>query len=1040
MNRDSLFDMNVSAIDEMPSAGLPGSRVNRLLDVHCARWRQLARATACFFVACAFLTRADAVELQFSPGSTLVLISGQFNPLAVPNPPESPTFSENFEAPVIDNDGYITLLSDYGDGLVQLTPKRAITGLWNDRPAPNGGVFAGFSSGALEVNGRQETVFLGGSRFNFTYSGPHVFLISKPKVSFIALNAAPAPGNGTFTGFDAPSLNDSGAIVFHATSQGGATDGIYLAPGMPPTPVALKGDLSLDGSTFSEFESDVAINNAGTIAFQAATTGGPPGVGDNGKVHLHNATGNHPLAGGQWCTSFMLNEADQVVLNPLFNEQIYLATASTTTPIVSQNDPAPGGSTFFQTGNPVLNNHGQVAFVASLNDAPDIGVYLWSQQDGIKKIAVGGPAPDGGTFTGFNGTPVLNEKGQVAFVGNFGINDQRIFMGDGTDLFKVIGNGDKVVGTDGFTWTIIDVALARSRTKPGHNALNDNGELVYRARFQHDFSGATATGIFLFTPGLYWRGTVAAGDWETAANWTFDTAPSSTRDVNIAPATDVVVTGPGTGSPAAVKSVKSLIIAGGGGAAELNLQPDVTLAVKNGVTLANKGTISGAGTIDGRLTMQAGATIALQINNNLRGNKRGLLKAGATVLAGTLEVTAGPGFAPGPGDTFDLLELGKTTGTFTAIHLPALGTTGLVWDAASDPKELYKSGRITVVMATDLRGSYAGLVQAAPIDVPTSGFLTISVMPTGVFTGKVSFGGANLTLGGFLDSSGQFHLKKDVIDKAGHHLTNLQLDLTQRPGHITGTIVDAQGAFVANVTSDRTPTYSTKGQHSPDEGTYTFTFPTPFPGDLAKPQGTGYATLKVDATGKGALAGVLGDGTPLTLGGMVTEGRKFPVYKVLNAKAELVSGAIALHGSAADDLVDGAVDWVKTNTAAKKPFPATFSGQIAVVGSGYVAPTPGNLILPTPRNFSVSDGGVDPITPVAVSIGTASKASFDLSSALKSMTFTTKTGLFAGKFKATFTSSQESNTPSYSGVVLQLQKRAAGVFKGDAQTGSVELK
>jgi hypothetical protein len=68
------------------------------------------------------------------------------------------------------------------------------------------------------------------------------------------------------------------------------------------------------------------------------------------------------------------------------------------------------------------------------------------------------------------------------------------------------------------------------------------------------------------------------------------------------------------------------------------------------------------------------------------------LVAGLASLDGLLAVSLAAGFAPVPGDTFDILDFGQALGSFATISLPGL-PGGMRWDLA----QLYVTGALTVL-------------------------------------------------------------------------------------------------------------------------------------------------------------------------------------------------------------------------------------------------------------------------------------------------------------------------------------------------------
>lgn len=104
-----------------------------------------------------------------------------------------------------------------------------------------------------------------------------------------------------------------------------------------------------------------------------------------------------------------------------------------------------------------------------------------------------------------------------------------------------------------------------------------------------------------------------------------------------------------------------------------------------------EGTLTGYGTIAGSLTCGSNATFALCLSSGSAYDR--ITGIGYLAPAGTLAVTAAPGFAPQPGDAFDLLDFGSLAPgrTFTTVQLPPL-PDGLSWDTSA----LYTTGTILV--------------------------------------------------------------------------------------------------------------------------------------------------------------------------------------------------------------------------------------------------------------------------------------------------------------------------------------------------------
>jgi hypothetical protein len=103
-------------------------------------------------------------------------------------------------------------------------------------------------------------------------------------------NAAP-DGNGTFRTFGVDALNQAGQLAFTATlngTSGGTSDdtGIYRGSGGAVTQIAREGAVAPPGNgTFSSFDLP-ALNDVGQAAFFATLTGTSGGTSDNWGIFL----------------------------------------------------------------------------------------------------------------------------------------------------------------------------------------------------------------------------------------------------------------------------------------------------------------------------------------------------------------------------------------------------------------------------------------------------------------------------------------------------------------------------------------------------------------------------------------------------------------------------------------------------------------------------------------------------------------------------------------------------------------------------------
>ncbi len=96
--------------------------------------------------------------------------------------------------------------------------------------------------------------------------------------------------------------------------------------------------------------------------------------------------------------------------------------------------------------------------------------------------------------------------------------------------------------------------------------------------------------------------------------------------------------------------------------------------------------------IAGNYTQTTFGTLQIELGGLSQGNNYDqLLVSGSATHGGTLNVLLINGFTPSLGDSFDILDWGTLSGTFSTLQLPALdGSLG--WDTS----QLYTTGTLAV--------------------------------------------------------------------------------------------------------------------------------------------------------------------------------------------------------------------------------------------------------------------------------------------------------------------------------------------------------
>jgi hypothetical protein len=339
-------------------------------------------------------------------------------------------------------------------------------------------------------------------------------------------DAAP-DGNGSFSHFFAPALNDAGQVAFVAgltDTSGEDRDELGIFRGdraTHPTQIVRLGQAAPDGNgTFSRFASNSpALNEAGQVAFFSALTGtsGMPrdnsgiflGDGSTGPTRIVRLGQAAPDGSGRFLTLIGLpaiNAAGQAgFLGVLHDEAsgelrshygVFRGDEVTgPTWIARINSGAPNNSV---RSFPAINDAGQVAFDAHFDGASDSsGMYRGDGVTGLTQIArAGQAAPDGnGTFSAHSfRNPALNELGQTAFLARLddtsgGLSDNHgIFRGDGvTNLTQIARAGQAPPDGNG---TFSGFGF-------GDPALNNDGQVAFLATLTGTTGGFSGhSGIF----------------------------------------------------------------------------------------------------------------------------------------------------------------------------------------------------------------------------------------------------------------------------------------------------------------------------------------------------------------------------------------------------------------------------------------------------------------------------------------------------------------------------------------------------------------
>jgi hypothetical protein len=271
---------------------------------------------------------------------------------------------------------------------------------------PGGGTFDRFQvegqPAITPVNDRGQVAFF--ATLARARASEGMFVGDGRRIEVIALNGSPAPGGGKLVSFAAhpvPALNRAGAVAFSASVAGGkASEGLFLSSNRRLRAIALSGSAAsgIPGGAFSEFQAP-ALNDRGDVVF---------------------------LAG-------VRRRRDAL-------EAIYLHHAGKLRKVAATGDPAPEGGSFVAFGAPALNNKGEIAFAAVIDDGPySGGIIVVSPTKTRLLVGTGTPEPHGGIIAQFSDRVSINNSGSVLFNAalKLGPVAQALFVVEGDKLRSV---------------------------------------------------------------------------------------------------------------------------------------------------------------------------------------------------------------------------------------------------------------------------------------------------------------------------------------------------------------------------------------------------------------------------------------------------------------------------------------------------------------------------------------------------------------------------------------------------------------------------
>src|SRR5690349_21659667 len=309
---------------------------------------------------------------------------------------------------------------------------------------------------------------------------------AQSRVRAIALAGDRAPGGGSYEHFGVEALpivapvNTKGQVAFFATLlRATAGEAFFLGGKSRTTRVVAEGDAVPGGGTFSGFGRHPipALNERGDVAFAAAVVGGRTVEG----IFVRDARGVRPIVLTGSAAAGMPSSTIAAVDVPALNdhgdvaflasvrrgrelvEAIYTFSNGRPSKLVAQGDPAPAGGTFAGFGPPVINNRRRVAFAAVVEGrAVPGGVFVADGSTVRMLTGAGTDTPLGGIFARFSERVALNDAGTVAFAAMLknAESEQGVFVVDDQGVRKVAALGEPAPGGGTFGHVSLWPALA----------------------------------------------------------------------------------------------------------------------------------------------------------------------------------------------------------------------------------------------------------------------------------------------------------------------------------------------------------------------------------------------------------------------------------------------------------------------------------------------------------------------------------------------------------------------------------------------------
>ena len=385
-----------------------------------------------------------------------------------------------------------------------------------------------------------------------------------------------------------------------------------------------------------------------------------------------------------------------------------------------------------------------------------------------------------------------------------------------------------------------------------------------------------------------------------------------------------------------------------------------------------------------------------------------------------------PGFAPATGAS--VFAAPPSEGFIDVA--PAPGTGPLPPATIAGLEMPFPSSSAATALANPLGalpGSYNGLFyDSNGVSVVNAGWFSAQVTPRYAYSAKLLLAGKTYSVSGNFDSTGQDTRTLKRSGGLASLQVNLQLSHLGTAGdQIRGAVVDAADNWQAQVVADRLVFNRISNKALAYAGQYTLVVP-PVSGG---PQGSGYATLTIDAGGTVRWTAALADGSKFTQSSALSAQGYWPLYASLyRGKGLMTSWMQMTPGSWGSQMM-----WIKPAGAVAPLFLGSFTNLVDAAVSPYSKAT-AVAMFQNNGNVSFSGGNVRQTLTKGLTLNGQGKSIAPSPSQLN-LILTPSTGLFRGTTSSLSPSSGKK--VSFQGVVFESGRYGAGFFPNGGVSGQV---